>query len=64
MEWVVEKAVELGVTTLVPILAAHTVVQMDRKGPEAFRERRQKIADQALKQCGRLAESRSRELPF
>ena len=28
---------------------------MDRKGPEAFRERWQKIADQALKQCGRLA---------
>jgi 16S rRNA (uracil1498-N3)-methyltransferase len=55
MEWVVEKAVELGVTTLVPVLTAHTVVQMDRKGPEAFQERWQKIADQALKQCGRLA---------
>jgi len=55
MEWVVEKAVELGVTTLAPVLTAHTVVQMDRKGPEAFRERWQKIADQALKQCGRLA---------
>ena len=54
MEWVVEKAVELGVTTLVPVLTAHTVVQMDRKGPEAFQERWQKIADQALKQCGRL----------
>lgn len=55
MEWVVEKAVELGVQTLVPVLSAHTVVQMDRKGPEAFQERWQKIADQALKQCGRLA---------
>lgn len=54
MEWVVEKAVELGVASLVPVLTAHTVVQMDRKGPEAFRERWQKIADQALKQCGRL----------
>ena len=55
MEWVVEKAVELGVTKLIPVLTAHTVVQMDRKGPEAFQERWQKIADQALKQCGRLA---------
>ena len=36
------------------VLTAHTIVQMDRKGPEAFRERWQKIADQALKQCGRL----------
>lgn len=54
MEWVVEKAVELGIQKLVPVLTAHTVVQMDRKGPEAFQERWQKIADQALKQCGRL----------
>lgn len=54
MEWVVEKAVELGVRKLVPVLTAHTVVQIKSKGPEAFRERWQKIADQALKQCGRL----------
>jgi 16S rRNA (uracil1498-N3)-methyltransferase len=54
MEWVVEKAVELGVRELVPVLTAHTVVQIKAKGPEAFRERWQKIADQALKQCGRL----------
>ncbi|MDR3608907.1 MAG: RsmE family RNA methyltransferase [Oligoflexia bacterium] len=54
MEWVVEKAVELGVRTLVPLITAHTVVQVKNKGPEAFRERWQKIADQSLKQCGRL----------
>ena len=54
MEWVVEKAVELGIGTLIPVVTAHTVVQLDKKGPEAFRERWQKIADQALKQCGRL----------
>lgn len=54
MEWIVEKAVELGVRKLVPVLTAHTVVQTKSKGPEAFRERWQKIADQALKQCGRL----------
>lgn len=54
MEWVVEKAVELGVHALDPVLTAHTVVQIKNKGPEAFRERWQKIADQALKQCGRL----------
>jgi 16S rRNA (uracil1498-N3)-methyltransferase len=30
------------------------VIQIKNKGPEAFRDRWQKIADQALKQCGRL----------
>jgi 16S rRNA (uracil1498-N3)-methyltransferase len=54
MEWAIEKAVELGVRRLVPVLTAHTVVQVGGKGPEAFRERWQRIADQALKQCGRL----------
>ncbi len=54
MEWAIEKAVELGVQTLTPMVTAHTVVQIDRKGPEVFQERWQKIADQALKQCGRL----------
>jgi 16S rRNA (uracil1498-N3)-methyltransferase len=54
MEWVVEKAVELGVRSLAPVLTAHTVVQIKNKGPEAFRDRWQKIADQSLKQCGRL----------
>jgi 16S rRNA (uracil1498-N3)-methyltransferase len=29
-------------------------VKLDKKGPEAFVDRWQKIADQALKQCGRL----------
>ena len=54
MEWTVEKAVELGVKTFIPVLCAHAVVQVDRKGPQYYRERWQKIADQALKQCGRL----------
>ncbi|MBC7385694.1 MAG: 16S rRNA (uracil(1498)-N(3))-methyltransferase [Cryobacterium sp.] len=54
MEWSVEKAVELGVRTFIPVLSAHAVVQVDRKGPDYYRERWQKIADQALKQCGRL----------
>lgn len=54
MEWVVEKAVELGARALVPTVTAHTIVQVKSKGPEAFRDRWQKIADQALKQCGRL----------
>lgn len=54
MEWTVEKAVELGVRTFVPVQTAHAVVQIEKKGPKAFQERWQKIADQSLKQCGRL----------
>lgn len=53
MEWVVEKAVELGIQKLRPIVTDYGVVQIQKKGPEAFQERWQRIADQALKQCGR-----------
>lgn len=54
MEWVVEKAVELGVRFLTPVETEFTVVRVEKKGSEAFQERWQKIADQSLKQCGRL----------
>ena len=54
MEWVIEKAVELGVSSFIPVLTDHTVVQMKSKTPDLFQQRWQKIADQALKQCGRL----------
>jgi 16S rRNA (uracil1498-N3)-methyltransferase len=55
MEWVIEKAVELGVRTLTPFQSEFSVVDVKKKGPEVFQERWQKIADQALKQCGRLS---------
>jgi 16S rRNA (uracil1498-N3)-methyltransferase len=54
MEWVIEKSVELGISTLTPFESEFSVVDLRKKGPEAFQERWQKIADQALKQCGRL----------
>lgn len=54
MEWVVEKCVELGVLALVPVLTDHSVIQVDKKGPDYFKERWQRIADQSLKQCERL----------
>ncbi len=54
MEWTVEKACELGVRHFVPVVCAHAVVQVDRKGPQFYQERWQKIADQSLKQSGRL----------
>jgi len=54
MEWVVEKATELGIRRLVPLVTDHTVIQVKTKGPAFFQERWQRIADQSLKQCGRL----------
>jgi 16S rRNA (uracil1498-N3)-methyltransferase len=54
MEWVIEKAVELGVRSLTPVETEFSVVKVHKKGAEVFIERWQKIADQALKQCGRL----------
>ncbi|MGE0617090.1 MAG: 16S rRNA (uracil(1498)-N(3))-methyltransferase [Bacteriovoracia bacterium] len=53
MEWVVEKAVELGVAELVPVDSQNCTLKIEGKGPEHFQKRWQKIADQALKQCGR-----------
>ncbi len=48
MEWLVEKAVELGVRQLVPVITARTVVQLRR--PERLRA----IAVEAAEQCERL----------
>lgn len=49
MEFVVQKAVELGVSEIVPIKTAFSQVK-----PESIRiERLQKIANEACKQCGR-----------
>ena len=54
MDWVIEKAVELGVQSLAPLHCDFTVVQIQKKGADKFQERWQTIADQSLKQCERL----------
>ncbi|MBP3321773.1 MAG: 16S rRNA (uracil(1498)-N(3))-methyltransferase [Clostridia bacterium] len=53
MEWIIQKAVELGVTEIVPFSSAFTVVKLDEKSAEKKRERWQKIAKSAAEQCGR-----------
>ena len=52
-EFVVQKAVELGINRLIPLASENTVVKLDDKKAAARRERWQKIADEAAKQCGR-----------
>lgn len=54
MEWLIEKATELGVSEIIPVSAQFSVVDVKKKGEDIFQTRWQKIADQALKQCERL----------
>lgn len=58
MEWALEKCVELGVRSVTPLQCDRSIVQTRSKGEDEFRDRWQRIADQALKQCGRLTRLR------
>ena len=51
MEWIVQKAVELGVSEIVPYLSKNCVSRPDRTDKKV--ERWRKIAAEAAKQCGR-----------
>ena len=53
LDMVVQKAVELGISEIVPVLSEHCVSRPDGKSAGKKRERMQKIADEAAKQSGR-----------
>lgn len=53
MAWIVEKAVELGVETLVPVITERCVLKFDERGPDPYLQRWARIGEQSLKQCGR-----------
>jgi len=53
MDFVVEKATELGVQAIAPFVSAYTVPKLDHHKIERRGERWQKIALAAAKQCGR-----------
>jgi 16S rRNA (uracil1498-N3)-methyltransferase len=53
MDLIVQKATELGVTRIVPVLAERTVVKVDAKQRERKLEHWQAIAIAACEQCGR-----------
>jgi len=53
MDYIVQKAVELGVKGIYPMAAEHSVVQYDQAKKNKRQERWQKIAVEAAKQCGR-----------
>ncbi len=54
MELIVQKAIELGAFSVVPVMCERTVVKLEDKKKETKKiERLQAIAESAAKQCGR-----------
>ena len=53
MDWIVQKAVELGVSQIVPVRMERCVSRPDGKSAQKKADRWQKIAVEAAKQCGR-----------
>ena len=54
-EWVIEKATELGVTRILPLLTARTTTRMGSGGATTRLRRWQRIVASAATQCGRAA---------
>ena len=52
MDIVIQKATELGITRIVPVITEYTVVKLNEKESKK-QERWQRIAQMACKQCGR-----------
>lgn len=55
LEYIVQKAVELGATAIWPLACENCTVRYDAAKQDSRRERWQKIAAEAAKQCGRDA---------
>ena len=62
MDMIVQKATELGVTQIQPLESANCVVKYDEKKRKAKREKWQKIAEEAAKQCARTKIPRVNEI--
>lgn len=54
MEWIIQKAVELGAYRIVPMETRRSVVKLDKKKAEAKARRWNAIAEGAAKQSGRV----------
>lgn len=52
MDWTVEKAVELGVSRLVPVISERTIVRLDADEAAAKIDRWSRVAAEAARQCG------------
>jgi 16S rRNA (uracil1498-N3)-methyltransferase len=65
MDWVMQKATELGVAAIVPVASEHSVVRLDESAAQRRQQHWQAVAISACEQCGRnrLPEIKS-ALPF
>jgi RsmE family RNA methyltransferase len=52
MDLIIQKATELGASRLVPLLSERTVVQLDGEDLDKKRQKWQRVAIEACKQCG------------
>jgi len=52
MESIIQKAVELGVNRILPLVTDRVISQFDEEGAEQKREKWQHVAIEAIKQCG------------
>ncbi len=52
MDLIIQKATELGAGRIVPLISDRTVVQLDEKEAKKKREKWQRVAIEACKQCG------------
>lgn len=55
LDFIVQKATELGARCVVPVRMERSVVKLDAREAEKRRERLERIALEAAKQCGRAA---------
>lgn len=53
MDYIIEKATELGVADIVPMATKRTIVKVDKQSAVSKKKRWDKIALEASKQCGR-----------
>lgn len=56
MDFLVQKAVELGVTNIVPFFSKNTIVKLDEEDRLKRKDKLQKVCIEAIKQCGRTDE--------
>lgn len=54
MEWIIQKAVELGAYSVIPMATKRSVVRLNKKKEESKRKRWQSIAESAAKQAKRM----------
>lgn len=52
MDLIIQKAVELGVSAIIPLITDRTIVRLNAREAEAKRQKWQRIALEACKQCG------------